>query len=89
MAYFLNRWSTEQDTITGQSTLRFRALIHWTRHLLAYDFVRCDRLVMSLQARWISTIYGLLFIAGQALAAFCFCVVIEDILGKRRPMSAT
>src|ERR1700681_3536861 len=26
MAYFLNRWSTEQDSIAGQSTLRFRAL---------------------------------------------------------------
>jgi hypothetical protein len=25
MAYFLNRWSTEQDSIAGQSTLRFRA----------------------------------------------------------------
>jgi hypothetical protein len=43
--------------------------------------------VMSLQARWISTIYGLLFIAGEALSAFCFCVVIEHILGKRKPMS--
>src|SRR5271167_1180179 len=26
MAYFLNRWSTEQDTVSGQSTLRFRAM---------------------------------------------------------------
>ena len=26
MAYFLNRWSTEQDTVVGQSTLRFRAM---------------------------------------------------------------
>ena len=26
MAYFLNRWSTEQDSIVGQSTLRFRAM---------------------------------------------------------------
>jgi len=43
--------------------------------------------VMSLQARWISTIYGLLFIAGEALSAFCLCVVIESILGKRKPMS--
>ena len=42
---------------------------------------------MSLQARWISTIYGLIFIAGEALSAFCFCVVIETILGKRKPMS--
>src|SRR5258706_8201041 len=43
--------------------------------------------VMSLQARWISTIYGLLFVAGEALSAFCFVVVIESILGKRKPMS--
>ena len=88
MAYFLNRWSTEQDTITGQSTLRFRALssIGLVIYSLTISFAVIDW-VMSLQARWISTIYGLLFIAGQALAAFCFCVVIEDILGKRRPMS--
>src|SRR5271166_3666953 len=26
MAFFLNRWSTEQDSIAGQSTVRFRAL---------------------------------------------------------------
>jgi len=43
--------------------------------------------VMSLQAPWISTIYGLIFVAGQALSTFCFCVVIETILGKRKPMS--
>jgi hypothetical protein len=43
--------------------------------------------VMSLQARWISTIYGLIFIAGEALSAYCFCVVIETILAKRKPMS--
>jgi len=90
MAYFLNRWSTEQDTITGQSTLRFRALssIGLVIYSLTISFAVIDW-VMSLQARWISTIYGLLFIAGQALAAFCFCVVIEDILGKRRRCPAT
>jgi hypothetical protein len=43
--------------------------------------------VMSLQARWISTIYGLLFIAGEALSAFCLSVVIESVLGTRKPMS--
>jgi len=29
----------------------------------------------------------LIFIASQALSAFCFCVVVESILGKRKPMS--
>jgi len=43
--------------------------------------------VMSLQARWISTIYGFLFIAGEVLSAYCFIVVIESILIKRKPVS--
>jgi len=90
MAYFLNRWSTEQDTPAGgeKSTLRFRALsgIGLVIYSLTISFAVIDW-VMSLQARWISTIYGLLFVAGQALFAYCFVVVIESILGKRRPAS--
>ncbi|MGD0825141.1 MAG: hypothetical protein ABR908_11200 [Terriglobales bacterium] len=89
MAYFLNRWSTEQDTIAGQSTLRFRAVssIGLVIYSLTTSFAVIDW-VMSLQARWISTIYGLLFVAGEALSAFCFCVVIENFLGKYKPMSS-
>jgi hypothetical protein len=88
MAYFLNRWSTEQDSIAGQSTLRFRAMssIGLVVYSLTISFAVIDW-VMSLQARWISTIYGLIFVAGEALSAFCFCVVIESILGKRKAMS--
>jgi hypothetical protein len=88
MAYFLNRWSTEQDTEAGQSTLRFRALssIGLVIYSLTFSFAVIDW-VMSLQARWISTIYGLIFIAGQALSTFCFCVVIETILRKYKPVS--
>jgi hypothetical protein len=90
MAFLLNRWSTEQDSLEsrGQSTLRFRALSApgLVIYSLSISFAVIDW-VMSLQARWISTIYGLIFIAGQALAAFCFAVVIESILGKRKPMS--
>jgi hypothetical protein len=88
MAFFLNRWSTEQDSIEGQSTLRFRAIssIGLVIYSLTISFAVIDW-VMSLQARWISTIYGLLFVAGEALSAFCFVVIIETILSKRKPMS--
>lgn len=88
MAYFLNRWSTEQDSIAGQSTLRFRALssIGLVIYSLTFGFAIVDW-VMSLQARWISTIYGLIFVASAALSTFCFCVVIETILSKRKPVS--
>lgn len=90
MTYFLNRWSTEQDTLEGgeKSTLRFRALssIGLVIYSFTISFAVIDW-VMSLQARWISTIYGFIFIAGEVLSAFCFVVVIESILVKRKPMS--
>jgi len=90
MAYFLNRWSAEQDAPEGgaKSTLRFRALSG--PGILIYSFSISFAVidwVMSLQAHWISTIYGFIFIAGQALAAFSFAVLIEAILFKRKPLS--
>src|SRR5450631_3144377 len=89
MAYFLNRWSTDQDSVAGQSTLRFRAMssIGLVIYSLTISFAVIDW-VMSLQARWISTIYGLLFVAGEALSAFCFCVVIETILKKYKSVDS-
>ena len=90
IAYLLNRWSTAQDSESArnQSTLRFRALSApgLVVYSLTFSFAIIDW-VMSLQARWISTIYGLIFIAGAALSTFCFVVLIESILGKSKPMS--
>jgi len=90
MAYLLNRWSTAQDDpeARNKSTLRFRAVSG--PGLVIYSFSISFAVidwVMSLQARWISTIYGLIFIAGEALVAYCFVVVIERIFGRRKPMS--
>ena len=90
MAFLLNRWSTEQDNMEARnrSTLRFRALSApgLVIYALTISFAVIDW-VMSLQARWISTIYGLIFIAGGALSTYCFVVLIETILGQRKPMS--
>ena len=90
MAYFLNRWSTEQDTPEGgaKATVRFRALsgLGLVIYSFSISFAVIDW-VMSLQARWISTIYGFIFIAGEVLSAYCFVVVIESILIKRKPVS--
>lgn len=88
MAFLLNKWSTAQDTQQGQSTLRFRAMSApgLVIYSLTFSFAIIDW-VMSLQARWISTIYGLIFIAGAALSTYCFVVLIESILGQRKPMS--
>jgi len=90
MAWFLRKWSVEQDTPDGgaKSTLRFRVLSGFglVIYSLTFSFAVVDW-VMSLQARWISTIYGLIFVATGALCTFCLVVVIESILSKYKPMS--
>jgi hypothetical protein len=42
---------------------------------------------MSIDPSWISTIYGLLFLAGQGLSAMCFAVIVERMLVRYKPMS--
>ena len=43
--------------------------------------------VMSLEPRWYSTIYGLLFMVGQALAAMAFSITVLVWLAEREPLS--
>jgi hypothetical protein len=42
---------------------------------------------MSLNPAWISTIYGLLFLAGECLSAVCFVVAVVAILHRHRPVA--
>ena len=89
LAYFLSRWSAEQDLPSApKSNLRFRILSGPGMVLYAFTitFASIDW-VMSLDPSWISTIYGLLFLAGQLLSALAFVVVVAGILAKYRPAS--
>jgi hypothetical protein len=89
IAYLLNRWSAEQDTPSApKSNLRFRALSGPGMILYAFTitFASVDW-VMSLDPSWISTIYGLLFLAGQLLSALAFVVVVAGIIVNYRPAS--
>ena len=40
---------------------------------------------MSLNPRWSSTIYGLIFMLGQVLTAMCFVLLMLSVLGKEAP----
>jgi hypothetical protein len=42
---------------------------------------------MSTEAHWFSSIYGMLFLTGQLLAALAFCVAVTVILSKWEPLS--
>ncbi len=88
-AYLLNRWSLEQDE-TGEP--RFALLMQRlsgpglfvlavTLSLALIDWI------MSLEPRWYSTIYALIFIAGEGLAAFAFSIGVVILLADREPFA--
>ena len=89
LATFLSRWSAEQDIPPERDTSsRFRALSG--PGLVLYGFTLAFASIdwiMSLNPHWISTIYGLIFLAGQCLSSICFVVVVSAILHRYKPMS--
>ena len=85
----LNRWSLESDQ--GMDLRRARrlrsvsgpglVLMGLTITFMSVDWA------MSLDPRWFSTIYGMLFMTGQALSALSFCIVVVSRLAVERPLS--
>ena len=88
LSFFLTKWSKRQNRppIRDYST-RFKALSGPGLILYAFTtgFASIDW-IMSIDPGWISTIYGLIILAGQLLTATCFAVVIERILVNHKPM---
>ena len=89
LVYLLSKWSKEQNRPpVRDNSNRFKAVAGPGIILYAFtiSFAAIDW-VMSLDPSWISTIYGLLFVAGELIAALSFAVVIERILYRYKPMS--
>jgi hypothetical protein len=85
LAVLLNRWSVAQDR-TGDPRLAIRMkrlstggliLFILTSTFAAYDWL------MSLEPEWYSSIYGLIFIAGQVLGALAVAVLGLRFLARR------
>jgi len=89
LAFFLNRWSLEQDR-TGDPWIARRMQLLSAGGLVAYGltitFASFDWL-MSLTPHWFSTIYGMLIMAGQGLAGMAFCIIALAWLSRRAPLS--
>jgi hypothetical protein len=89
IAYFLNKWSVEQDA-TGDPTVPRRMQLLSAGGLLAYGltitFASFDWL-MSLEPHWFSTIYGVLIMGGQALSAMAFAIFALAWLVRRPPFN--
>ena len=89
VAYFINRWSLEQDN-GGSPALTRRLQLVSAGGLVAYGltmtFASIDW-VMSLEPRWFSTMYGVLYIAGQALNALAFVTAALVLLSREPPFA--
>jgi hypothetical protein len=88
-SYFLSRWSKEHDA-TGDIGARKRLSALSGPGVLIFcltvTFAAFDWL-MSLDPHWYSTIYGLLLIAGQAISAMAFAILMAMSLARHEPMS--
>jgi hypothetical protein len=89
LAYFLNKWSSQQDE-TGEPGLTRRLQSLSGPGLLIYGltvtFASVDW-VMSLEASWFSTIYGMIFMVTQALAAMALVTLAVILLAKQEPLA--
>jgi hypothetical protein len=89
LAYFLNRWSLEQDA-SADRTIARRLQLFSSAGLVLYGltvtFASVDW-AMSLEPHWFSTMYGVLFIAGQGLSAFAFIIAVLVLIAGRSPLA--
>src|SRR5579871_959333 len=89
LSWYLNRWSVTEDREGAEpANTRMRhisgpGLIFWA---FSVTFLAIDW-AMSLNPHWFSTMFGLLFIAGQGLSAMSFLITIVVFLSNFRPMS--
>jgi hypothetical protein len=89
LQYLLSKFSFEHDRPPfADRSARFKmvsapGIILYT---ITISFAAIDW-VMSINPSWISTIYGLIFVAGELISALAFAIVIERILFNYRPMS--
>ena len=90
VAYFINKWSLEQDQYAAdpRPTRRLRLLSGpgLIVYGLAITFAAIDWL-MSLEPHWYSTIFGVTLMVGQGLNAFAFAIIVAALLAGREPLS--
>ncbi|MEZ4660839.1 MAG: hypothetical protein R2911_25085 [Caldilineaceae bacterium] len=82
LAWQLNKWSRAQD-VSGDAALgvkmRRLSAIGIILYVLTATFAGFDWM-MSLEPEWFSSIYGLLFVAGQGIAAIALAIIGLNLL---------
>ena len=88
LAYFLNKWSVEQDE-TGGAEVTNRLQFLSAPGILIYGFTityAAIDWVMSLDPGFFSTIFGMIFMVLPALTAMALAVVVAMLLSRHRPL---
>jgi len=92
MVILLNKWSLDQErtTTVEESRLVLERASRFSGptlviYALTVTFAAVDWM-LTLDAHWFSTIWGLLFVAGWALSCYCFCVMVLAFLSDKAPM---
>jgi hypothetical protein len=89
LAFILNVWSKREDREPDAAITRRFQMLSSTGLLvycLSMTFASIDW-VMSLDPHWYSTIFGLLFIVGQALSSLALMTALLALLSTRPPLS--
>jgi len=88
MMWVLNKRSALQDepsAVGHQPRFQLFSGIGALVYALTISFAAVDW-VMSLDPRWGSTIYGMIFMAGEGLSALSFCIIMLAVLTRYSPM---
>lgn len=89
LAFVLNRWSREQDR-TGDKRLAKKMTILSGPGMVLFVFtvtIAAVDWVMSLDPHWMSTMFGLLFVAAWGLSGLAFVIAIMAVLSKHSPLN--
>ena len=89
LASFLSRWSLQQDATDDPALgqrLRYLSRFGLVAYMLTVTFASIDW-VMSIEPDWYSTIYGLIYVAGQGLAGFSVAIISAALLKDRQPLA--
>ncbi len=88
VARLLNNWSIDQDRSPDPAPGRRMELLSrggLVLYGLTVTFAAVDW-AMSLEPHWFSTIYGVMFMGGQAVSAFAFIIAVAAVLADRGPL---
>jgi hypothetical protein len=89
LSWLFNRWSAMEDRegaarVHGKmAAMAGPGLIFWG---FSVTFMSVDW-VLSLDPHWFSTMFGMLFMAGQGLSSMAFLIALMVLLSRRLPMS--